>query len=66
MNPVYREAAELASGGVLMGVVTAAFLAFFVLVFLRMFRPAAAAAYAEAAQLPLDGEGANADHHGER
>lgn len=66
MNPIYREASELATGGTLMGIVTVAFTAFFVIVFLRMFRPNAAAAYAEAAQLPLDGnEGSTPDANGE-
>ena len=55
MNPVYRAAGELASGGVLMGIVTVAFLTFFTIVTLRLMSPSRRAIYAEAALLPLDG-----------
>jgi len=54
MNPIYRAAGELATGGTLMGVVTLAFFTFFTLVLLRMFRPSAKLAYAEIARIPLD------------
>ena len=54
MNPVYRAAGELASGGALMGVVTLAFFAFFTIVLLRLMNPARQSIYTEAALLPLD------------
>ncbi len=54
MNPIFRQAGDMASGGLLMGAVTVGFFCFFALVFLRMFRPGAAAIYREAALLPLD------------
>jgi cbb3-type cytochrome oxidase subunit 3 len=56
MNPVLREAASLASGGILLGIVTVAFFLFFTVVFFRLFRPSAQRMYAEVARLPLEGD----------
>lgn len=56
MNPLFHHAADTASSGLLMGLVTVAFFAFFTVVFFRMFRPGAGALYTEAAQIPLTDE----------
>lgn len=54
MNPIFREASQLATGGLLMGLVTIAFFAFFTAVALRLLRPSARLVYADLARLPLD------------
>jgi cbb3-type cytochrome oxidase subunit 3 len=53
MNSVIRQAAALAEGGTLMGVMTVLFLMFFVVSAAMMFRRSQTPHYAEAAMLPL-------------
>ena len=54
MNTVTRAAAASADGGMLLGVMTALFLAFYIGSALYMFRKSATALYAQAERLPLE------------
>jgi cbb3-type cytochrome oxidase subunit 3 len=54
MNPVFREASALATGGTLMGATTVGFFLFFMRWLWWLYRPGASAQLHEAAHLPLD------------
>lgn len=54
MNPVFREASAMSTGGTLMGMTTVAFFLFFLGWMWWLYRPGSAAQIREASLLPLD------------